>query len=83
MILMVHNKQSNYRFVLINRSPWLIRDTGVAAIPYIFKSSVLTVQANDINHIKQLRKQFAPLVANQDELHLGEIIHLHYPELFI
>ena len=83
MILRVINNSSKHGFYLVNRSPWLIRDTYAQGLRDLYPNSVLTIRVADIDQIKLLRKQFAPIVINQDELHLGELIQQHFPELFI
>jgi len=85
MILIVENMSSRNNFVLINRFPWLSSmPVGILYdICAIFPDSIIRITVPDIKTIRTYRKTFAPLVKNQPELHLGEIIQQTCPELFL
>lgn len=85
MILLVRNEATQRDFILINKYPYIKAATG--NFPYqlrdFFTESILDLKVADIVAIRELRKKLPTLVKDQPELHLEEIVMLHFPELFI
>jgi hypothetical protein len=84
MMLLVINKQTYKYFLLINEKPWLrVVSSSVAwTFQKELANSLITIQVDTLEDIKELRKTFAPVVHKQPELHLGELVRDYFPQIF-
>jgi hypothetical protein len=81
MIFSFRNKATGISYVLVNKNPWIkvMEGHGLSNLLEAFPESVLFLSMKNMKEIKDFLKVTTPLVKDQPELHLGEIIQNSFP----